>query len=114
MLDGNIQALVKLSQSIARENDETNEMNSLLQICSDKLRQVREYLPLTLKRNKAMLGYLQKFEDGLQKCQQWFNEAEQLIQRYSIQVPVKRVEEFLEEHRVSLLMNLFLHILNLQ
>jgi len=61
-----------------------------------------------------MLGYLQKFEDGLQKCQQWFNEATQLINRYSIQVSVKRVEEFLEQHRVSLLMILFLPILIIQ
>jgi hypothetical protein len=89
-------------------------MNSLLQICFDKLHHVQEYLPLTLKRNKIMLGYLQKFEDGLQKCQQWFNEATQLINRYSIQVSVKRVEEFLEQHRVSILMILFLSILIIQ
>jgi hypothetical protein len=89
-------------------------MNSLLQICFDKLHHVQEYLPLTLKRNKIMLGYLQKFEDGLQKCQQWFNEATQLINRYSIQVSVKRVEEFLEQHRVSLPMILFLPIFIVQ
>jgi len=92
----------------------TNEINSLLQTCFDKLHHVQEYLPLTLKRNKIMLGYLQKFEDGLQKCQQWFNEAKQLINRYSIQVSVKRVEEFLEQHRVSLLIILFLPIFIIQ
>jgi hypothetical protein len=68
----------------------------------EKLRQVQEYLPLTLQRNKILLGHLQKFEDGLQQCQQWFNEAQQLINRYSIQVPVKRIEEFLEQHRVRI------------
>jgi hypothetical protein len=77
-------------------------MNTILQQCIEKLRRVQEYLPLILKRNKIMLGHLQKFEDGLQKCQQWFNDAEQLMNRYSIQVPVKRIEEFLEQHRVSI------------
>jgi hypothetical protein len=77
-------------------------MNSILQTCFDKLRQVQEHLPLTLKRNKIMLGHLQKFDDGLQKCQQWFSEAKQLIGRYSIQVPVKRIEDFLEHHRVCI------------
>jgi hypothetical protein len=67
----------------------------------ETLRRVQEQLPLTLKRNKILLGHLQKFEDGLQQCQQWFNEAKQLINRYSIQVPVKRIEEFLDQHRVS-------------
>ncbi|CAM4782634.1 unnamed protein product, partial [Rotaria magnacalcarata] len=102
MLNDNIQALAKLSQVIARESGETystSEMNSILQTCFEKLRRIQEYLPLTLKRNKTMLGHLQKFEDGLQKCQQWFNEAKQLISRYSIQVPVKRIEDFLEQHR---------------
>jgi len=77
-------------------------MNSNLQQCIEKLRQAQEHLPLILKRNKIMLGHLQKFEDGLQKCQQWFNDAKQLMNRYSIQVPVKRIEEFLEQHRVSI------------
>jgi arginine decarboxylase-like protein len=77
-------------------------MTSNLQQCIEKLRQVQEHLPLILKRNKIMLGHLQKFEDGLQKCQQWFNDAKQLMNRYSIQVPVKRIEEFLEQHRVSI------------
>ena len=114
MLNENIQALAKLSQVIARESGDTqatSEMNSILQICYDKLRRVQEYLPLTLKRNKTMLGHLQKFEDGLQKCQQWFNEAKQLISRYSIQVPVKRIEDFLEQHRVNISIILFLIIL---
>jgi hypothetical protein len=105
MFNQTVQILSKLSQTIARESGEPNastEMNSLLQICFDKLRHVQEYLPITLKRNKIMLGHLQKFEDGLQKCQQWFNEAKQLISRYSIQLPVKRIEECLEQHRVSL------------
>ncbi|CAF4079785.1 unnamed protein product, partial [Rotaria sp. Silwood2] len=102
MLNENIQALSKLSQIIARESGEifaTSDMNSILQTCFDKLRRVQESLPSTLKRNKIMLGHLQKFEDGLQKCQQWFNEAKQLFSRYSIQVPVKRIEDFLEQHR---------------
>jgi hypothetical protein len=105
MFNQTIQVLSKLSQTIARESGEPNastELSSLLQICFDKLRHVQEYLPITLKRNKIMLGHLQKFEDGLQKCHQWFNEAKQLISRYSIQVPVKRIEECLEQHRVSL------------
>ncbi|CAF4980714.1 unnamed protein product, partial [Rotaria socialis] len=46
-----------------------------------------------------MLGHLQKFDDGIQKCQQWLNDAKQLFSRYSIQVPVKRIEDFLEQHR---------------
>jgi hypothetical protein len=78
-------------------------MNTILQQCIEKLRRVQEYLPLILKRNKIMLGHLQKFEDGLQKCQQWFHEAKQLINRYSIQVPVKRIEDSLEQHRVSII-----------
>lgn len=76
-------------------------MNSMLQACVDKFHRVKENLPLILKRNKTMLGHLQKFEDGLQKCLQWFNEAKQIISRYSIQVPVKRIEDFLEQHRVK-------------
>ena len=106
MFNQTIQILSKLSQTIARESGETNastEMNSLLQICYDKLRHVQENIPITLKRNKIMLGHLQKFEEGLQKCQQWFSEAKQLISRYSIQVPVKRIEDSLEQHRVSIL-----------
>ncbi|CAF3804026.1 unnamed protein product [Adineta steineri] len=99
ILNENIQTLVKLSQSITRDNNTINEMNSLIQTCYDKLRHIKEYLPLVLKRNKMMYGYLQKFDDDLQKCHQWFNETKQLISRYSIQVSVKRVEEFLEQHR---------------
>lgn len=108
MFNQTIQLLSKLSQTIARESGEPNasaEMNSLLQICFDKLNRVQEYLPMTLRRNKIMLGHLQKFEDGLLKCQQWLNEATQLISRYSIQVPVKRIEDFLEQHRVNIMMN---------
>lgn len=110
MLNENVQALAKLSQTIARESGETNttnEMTSLLQACFDKLHRIQEYLPLTLKRNKIILGHLQKFEDGLQKCQQWFNEGKQLISRYSLQVPVKRIEDFLEQHRVNIFMIFF-------
>jgi len=89
-------------------------MDSILKTCIEKLGRVQEYLPLTLKRNKIMLGHLQKFEDGLQKCQQWFNDAKQLISRYSIQVPVKRIEEFLAQHRVNIRNNfLFLIFLNI-
>mgnify|MGYP002378010956 CR=1 FL=1 len=103
MFNQTVQILSKLSQTIARESGEPNasvELNSLLQICFDKLHHIQEYLPLTLKRNKIMLGHLQKFEDGLHKCQQWFNEARLLINRYSVQVPVKRIEDSLEQHRV--------------
>lgn len=106
MFNQTVQVLSKLSQTIARESGEMNastELNSLLQICFDKLRHVQEYLPLTLTRNKIMLGHLQKFEDGLQKCQQWCNEAKQVISQYSIQVPVKRIDDFIEEHRVIIL-----------
>ena len=112
MLNENIQALSKLGQIIASEGGETygtSEINSLLQVCFDKLRRVQEYLPLTLKRNKLMLGHLQKYEDGLQKCEQWFNEATQLMSRYSIQVPVKRIEDFLEQHRVNISMILIVN-----
>jgi hypothetical protein len=104
MFNQTVHVLSKLSQTIARESGESNastEMNSLLQICFDKLHHVQECLPITLKRNKTMLGQLQKFEDGLQKFQQWLNEAKQLISRYSLQVPVKRIDDFLEQHRVS-------------
>ncbi|CAF1053347.1 unnamed protein product [Adineta ricciae] len=102
MFNQTVQVLSKLSQTIARESGESNgstEMNSLLQICFDKLRHVQEQLPNILKRNKVMLGHLQKFDDGLQKCQQWFNDAKQLFSRYSIQVSVKRIEDSLEKHR---------------
>ncbi|CAF4193831.1 unnamed protein product, partial [Rotaria magnacalcarata] len=91
--------LVSVNTRESGEANATAEMNSLLQICFDKLQHVQEYLPLTLKRNKIMLGHLQKFDDGIQKCQQWFNEAKQLFSRYSIQVPVKHIEDFLEQHR---------------
>jgi len=104
MFNQTVQVLAKLSQTIARESGEANaatEMNSLLQVCYDKLHRVQEYLPLTLKRNKMMLGHLQKFEDGLQKCQQWLNDAKQLIGRYSLQVSVQRIDDFLEQNRVG-------------
>jgi lantibiotic modifying enzyme len=84
-------------------------MNAIVKACMETLRRVQEHLPLALKRNKNLLGYLQKFEDGLPQCQQWFNEAKQLIKGYSIQVPVKRIEEFLDLHRVSLSDNYLLH-----
>ncbi|CAF3725966.1 unnamed protein product [Adineta steineri] len=102
MFNQTVQVLSKLSQTIARESGESNasnEMNSLLQICFDKLQHVKEYLPNILKRNKILLGYLQKFDDGLQKCQQWFIESKQVISKYTLQVPVKRIEDFLEQHR---------------
>ena len=86
-------------------------MNSIVQTCVEKLRRVQEYLPLILKRNKIILGHLQKFEDGVQQCQEWFKEAKQLINRYSIQVPVKRIEDFLEQHRVRILNNFVLNSL---
>lgn len=66
MFTANVQALARLSQSIARESGESNtssEMNSLLQICFDKLHHIEEYLPLILKRNKVLLGHLHKFDE---------------------------------------------------
>lgn len=104
MLHDTVQALIALSQTIARESGEGNvstEMKSSLQVCIDHLRRVEEYLPLTLNRNKILLTHLQKFEDGLKKCQAWLNEAKKLIGGYSIQVPVRRIEEWLEQNRVS-------------
>ena len=114
MFNQTVQVLSKLSQTIARESGEANasaEMNSLLQICFDKLRHVQEYLPVTLKRNIIMLGHLAKFEDGLQKCHQWLSEAKQMIGRYSVQVPVKRIEECLEQHRVRIFEPIILELL---
>lgn len=99
----NIQALGKLSQAISRESTDpssTKELNDIIKSSMETFNRVQEYLPMILKRNKAMLGHLQKFEEGLQQCQQWFNEARQIINRYSIQLPMKRIEEFLEHHRV--------------
>lgn len=69
---------------------------------------VQQYLPMILDRNKTILSHLQKYEDGLQQCQQWFNEAKQIINRYSIQVPMKKIEEFLEHHRVREIFILFM------
>lgn len=100
-LNESIQALVKLAQSLGPENNGRDEMNAHLQICFDKLRQIREHLPMVLKRNKSMLAHLQKYDEDLQQCHQWFHDAEQQISRYTIQVSVKRVEEFLEQHQVS-------------
>lgn len=96
-----IQMLAKLSQTIARESGEANgstEMNSLLQICFDKLHHIQENLPVVLKRNKILLGYLQKLDDGLSS---WLNDAEQLLGEHAIQVSVQRINESLEQHRVS-------------
>ncbi|CAF1663438.1 unnamed protein product, partial [Adineta ricciae] len=59
----NIQSLVQLSQSLGHDGT-----NGHLQTCYDKLQQMQDKLPLILKRNKTMLGYLHKFEDGLPKC----------------------------------------------
>ena len=73
---------------------------------------MQDKLPLILKRNKTMLGYLHKFEDGLPKCYQWFNDAKQLMSRYSIQVSVKQVEEFLDQHRVRSLYSFSMLFLN--
>lgn len=103
MFDENLQTLVKLSQSLETNTDVNHEINIHLQICFDKLQQIQEHLPLILKRNKIILGFLHKFEDGLPKCYQWLTDAKQLINNYSIQVSVKRVEEFLDKHRVRLI-----------
>lgn len=43
---------------------------------------------------------MQKIDEQIQRCAQWFNECRQLIGRYSIQVPLRRIEEFLEQNRV--------------
>ena len=100
----NIDALGKLSQAIGRESvdpSSTNDLNNIIRSCLETFRRVQELLPAVLKRNKMMLGHLQKFEEGLTQCQQWFNEARQILNRYSIQIPMKRIEEFLEQHRVK-------------
>ena len=102
MFNRTIQMLAKLSQTIARESGEANgstEMNSLLQICFDKLHHIQENLPIVLKRNKILLGYLQKLDDGLPS---WLNDAEQLLGEHSIQVSVLRINESLEQHRVGI------------
>ena len=104
MIHDTVQALNALIQTIARESGEgnvSNEMKSSLQACVESLRRVEEQLPLTLNRNKILLTYLQKFDDGFKKCQAWLNEAKKLIGGYSIQVPVRRIEEWLEQNRVS-------------
>ena len=78
-------------------------MNAIVKSCAETLKRVQDQLPIILKRNKMLLGHLQKFEDGLQQNQQWFQKAKQLMSQYSIQVPLKRIEEFLDQHRVSLI-----------
>lgn len=99
-----VQSLARLSQSIARESGESNastEMNSLLQICFDKLRHIQEYLPSILRRNQILLGHLQKFDEGLDEYRRWFNEARQTISRYSLQVSLECLDDNLQQHRVS-------------
>ena len=104
MFNQTVQALARLSQSIARESGESNastEMNSLLQICFDKLHDIQQSLPLILKRNKVLLGHLHKFDEQQEKGQQWLDEARQRLDRYSLQVSVQRLDQSLEQHRVS-------------
>ena len=103
MLRETVQALLSLSQTIARESGDaniSNEMKSSLDQCFEKLRQIEELFPLVLNRNKTFLVHLQKFDEQSIHCTQWFNEGRQLINRYSIQVPLRRIEEFLEQNRV--------------
>jgi len=103
ILVGNIQALTKLGQAISRETNNiqlTTELNSICKTCTDKIRKIENDIPLIFKRNKNLLGYLQKIEDSLAQYQQWTNEAKQLMSKYSIQVPMKKIEEFLQHHRV--------------
>lgn len=66
-------------------------MNSLLQICFDKLAHIQEYLPLILKRNKILLGHLQKFDENLDECERWIHDANERLSHES--------EDF-DEHRV--------------
>lgn len=98
--------MITLSERIAQESAEANvahEMKSSLDNCLKLFHQIEQSLPLTLSRNKALLGYLQRFEEATQKCHQWFNEAKQLFSRYSIQVPVEKIEKYLEQNRVRAL-----------
>jgi hypothetical protein len=105
MFNQTVQMLAHLSQSIARESGEHNasmEMNSLLQICVDKLHTIREMLPIVLKRNQILLGHLQKFDDSFDRCQQWLNNAHEHIAEYSLDVSIERLETYLEQHRVTI------------
>lgn len=100
----NIDALGKLTQAIGRESvdpSSTNDLNNIIRSCLETFRRIQQTLPEILKRNKTMLGHLQKFEEGLPQCQQWLNQAKEILNRYSIQLPMKRIEEFLEQHRVG-------------
>ena len=98
-----IQVLIDLSLQIAQDTGEANvakEMKSSLDNCSNLFAQVEKNLPLILNRNKNLLGHLQRFDEDVQKCHLWLNEAKQTLNRYSISVPLKRIEEFLEQNRV--------------
>lgn len=92
-----------MSLRIAQDTGEANvakEMKSSLDNCSNLFAQVDKNLPLILNRNKTLLGHLQRFDEDVQKCHLWLNEAKQTLNRYSILVPLKRIEEFLEQNRV--------------
>lgn len=105
MLQETVQALTVLSQTIARESGDeriANEMKSSLQTCFDNLHTIEEFLPLTLNRDKILLTHVQKFDEQYEKCHSWLNDGKQLMNRYSIQVPVRRIEEYLEQNRVNL------------
>ena len=104
MLNDTVQALLALSQKIAQQSpdgDLADEMRSLVQVCADKLRLVETKLPLTLKRNQVLLAHLQKLDAGSQKCQRWFSDAQHILNRYTLQLPVKRMEDYLAKHHVS-------------
>lgn len=75
-------------------------MKTSLDPCFERLGRIEEFLPLVLARNKNLLSQMQKIDEQIQRCAQWFNECRQLIGRYSIQVPLRRIEEFLEQNRV--------------
>ncbi|CAF1247326.1 unnamed protein product, partial [Didymodactylos carnosus] len=97
-----LQILIKLGQTIDRESGDQHhpgEMISLLQVCQDKLSKIEHDLPLISKRNKTIHTQLQKFEDGMDKFTQWLNDGKQTIHQYTLQVPVKKIETFLEQHR---------------
>ena len=98
-----IQTLSQLSRSISDETRETKgavEMNSLLQICFDKFKQIEEILPTIFKRNQNLIDLLDQFDNGLENYRQWFHDAKQRIQSYSVDVSLQRLNENLYEQRV--------------
>ena len=100
MLNDTVQALLALSHKIA-EHCPDIDLADEMKICADKLRLIETKLPLTLKRNQLLLAHLQKLDAGSQKCQRWCSDAQLVLHRYTLQLPVKRMEEHLAKHHVS-------------